>query len=87
MIVTAHYKDEGFVELKVEIDEEDLREIVEEYLTRHHAFDFDEMELVNNRPMNIWLHAKCRKFLDPENPDEEALDEAEVTLKGPYENH
>ena len=43
------------------------------------------MELVNNRSMNIWLYAKCRKYVDPDNPEEDdALDEAEVTHAGPY---
>lgn len=83
-----YYKDEGFVELKLEIHEEDLQEIIEEYLTRHHSFDFDEMELVNNRPMNIWLHAKCRKYLDPDNPEEDdAYDEAEVMIEGDYDGN
>ena len=34
---TVYYKDEGFVELKLEINEEDLREIIEEYLMRSHS--------------------------------------------------
>ncbi len=55
-----YYKDEGFVEYKVEIDEDDLREIIDGYLMSHADFDYDEIEIVNNRPMNIWLHAKCR---------------------------
>lgn len=77
-----YYKDQGFVELKVEINEENLQEIIEDYLIRHHSFDFDEMELVNNRPMNIWLHAKCRKYLDPDNPEEDdAYAEAEVMIE------
>jgi hypothetical protein len=29
-----HYKDEGFVERKIEINEEDLPAIIEEYLLR-----------------------------------------------------
>ena len=78
-----YYKDECFVELKLEINEGDLQEIIEDYLIRHHSFDFDEMELVNNRPMNIWLYAKCRKYLDPDNPEEdEAYGEAEVMIEG-----
>lgn len=59
---TKYYRDAGFVEYKVEIKEEDLAEIIEEYLARHADFDFDEIELVNNRPMNVWLYAKCRKY-------------------------
>ena len=52
---TKYYSDEGFVEYKIEINDEDLDEIIEEYLMRHADFDFDELEVVNNRPMNIWL--------------------------------
>jgi hypothetical protein len=63
-----HYKDEGFVERKIEINEEDLPAIIEEYLLAHGDFEFDEIEIVNKRPMNIWLHAKCRKFIDPDEP-------------------
>ena len=58
---TKYYKDEGFVEYKIEINEEDLREIIDEYLSSHADFDYDEIEIVNNRPMNVWLYAKCRK--------------------------
>ena len=56
-----YYKDEGFVERKIELDDEDLDRIIEEYLRLHAEFDFDEIEIINNRPMNIWLYAKCRK--------------------------
>jgi hypothetical protein len=48
------YSDEGFVGYKVEINDEDLEEIIGEYLSRHAKFDFDEIEVVNNRPMNVW---------------------------------
>ena len=47
-----YYRDEGFVEYKIEVDEEDLEEIIEEYLIRHAEFEFDEIEIVNNRPMS-----------------------------------
>jgi hypothetical protein len=82
-----YYKDEGFVERKLEIDEEDLEQIIEDYLMRHAEFDFDELELVNNRPMNIWLHAKCRTYIDPEDPDEEQLADAEVEVPGEYDDN
>ncbi len=49
-----YYRDEGFVEDKIEINDEDLDAIIEEYLMRHTKFDFDELEVVNNRPLNIW---------------------------------
>ena len=45
--------DEGFVEHTIEINKEDLGEIIEDYLMHHAEFDFDEIEIVNNRPMNI----------------------------------
>jgi hypothetical protein len=34
------------------------------------------MALVNHRPMNIWLHAKRRTYVAPDNP-EDSLDDAE----------
>ena len=62
-----YYKDEGFVERKIEINEEDLDRIIEDYLSRHAGFRVDEIEVVNNRPADIWLYAKCRKYIDPEH--------------------
>jgi hypothetical protein len=41
--------DEGFVEHKIELGDEDLEEIIREYLERHADFDFDEVEVVNKR--------------------------------------
>ena len=41
------------------------------------------MALVNHRPMNIWLYAKCRKYVDPDNP-EDTLDDAEGEIAGEY---
>ena len=75
-----YYKDEGFVERKIERPggdhQEDLRD--------HAEFEFDEIELVNNRPMNIWLHAKCRTYIDPDDPDDEKIEDADVQVSGPY---
>jgi hypothetical protein len=48
---------------------------------RHAEFDFDEIEIVNNRPMNIWLYAKWRKYLDPDAPEEEHIADAEVEAR------
>ena len=77
------YSDEGFIETKLEINDQDLEEIIEYYLRDHVEFDFDEVEIVNNRPMNIWLYAKCRKYIDPDNPDgDEDTDYPEVEIKG-----
>jgi len=81
------YKDEGFVEYKIEVDEEDLEEIIEEYLIRHAEFEFDEVEIVNNRPMNVWLYAKCRRYIDPETPEEEQITDAEVEVSGAYDDN
>ena len=81
-----YYKDEGFVEYKIEINEEDLEGIIEDYLMRHAEFDFDEIEIVNNRPMNIWLYAKCRKYIDPDAPEEEQTTDAEVEVSGKYDD-
>ncbi len=85
---TQYYRDEGFVEYKIEINEEDLPKIIEEYLMRHADFDFEEIEIENNRPFNIWLTAKCRRHVDPDEPeDSEALDDAEVEVRGDYDGN
>ena len=44
------------------------------------------MTLVNNRPMNIWLYAKYRKYADPDNPEDD-LDDAEVDIAGAYDDN
>jgi len=69
--------------------EEDLPAIIEEYLLAHGDFEFDEIEIVNKRPMNIGLHAKCRKFIDPDEPEEEQVSkaEAEEEISGKYEDN
>ena len=82
-----YYKDEGFVEHKIEINEEDLEQIIDEYLMRHADFDFDEVEIVNNRPMNVWLYAKCRKYVDPDEPEDVQVTDAEVEVSGPYDDN
>lgn len=86
------YSDEGFVEYKLEINDEDLEEIINEYLSQHAKFDFDELEVVNNRPVNIWLYAKCRKYVDPDASEKEQAFEAgklgaEVTVSGKYDDN
>ena len=83
---TKYYSDEGFVERKVEIKDEDLAEIIEAYLISDTDIDFDEVEVVNNRPMNIWLHVKCRKYVDPEDPESDVGD-ADVEVKGAYDDN
>ena len=82
-----YYQDEGFIEHKIEIDEDDLREIIDHYLMSHTDFDYDEIEIVNNRPMNIWLHAKCRKYLDPDLLEDEQTAAAEVLIAGKYDGN
>jgi hypothetical protein len=80
-----YYSDEGFVEHKIALGDEDLEEIIREYLERHAEFEFDEVEVVNNRPMNIWLYAKCRKYVDPNTPGDAAG--AEVVVRGRYDGN
>ncbi len=48
-----YYKDEGFVERKIELDDNDLQEIIQDWLIDNADFEFDEVEVVNLRPMNI----------------------------------
>jgi hypothetical protein len=83
---TKYYSSEGFIEHKIEINEEDLEEIIEYYLNAHADFDFDDIEIVNNRPMNIWLHAKCRKYIDQDQSDE-SLNDAEIEIVGEYDGN
>lgn len=54
---------------------------------RHLEFDFDEVEIVNNRPMNIWLHAKCRKYIDEDEPEIDIINEADVEVDGEYDDN
>ena|SRR5271157_5891673 len=87
-----YYSDEGFVEHKIELHDEDLEEIIRDYLEQHAEFDFDEVEVVNNRPVNIWLYAKCRKYVDPDVPATEQEAEAsqlgaEVNVTGEYDGN
>jgi hypothetical protein len=82
-----YYRDEGFVEYKIEINDDDLDEIIEEYLMRHADFDFEELEVVNNRPMNIWLYAKCRRYIDPDEPEAGQIEDAEVQVSGEYDDN
>jgi hypothetical protein len=82
---TKYYRDEGFVETKLEINGVDLDEIVEFYLIHHAELDFDEIEIVNNRPMNIWLYALCRKYV--ENEDEATDNGAEASIAGEYDDN
>src|SRR6266852_7514428 len=74
---TKYYRKEGFVETKLEI--------IEDYLIRNADFEVDEVEIVNNRPMNIWLYAKCRKYV--ENTDEASEHGAEVEIAGDYDDN
>lgn len=87
-----YYPDEGFVERKIELDDADLDVIIEEYLSRHADFKFDEIEVVNNRPVNIWLYAKCRKYVDPDAPAATREIEAgklgaEIQVPGKYDGN
>ena len=75
------------MERKIELNDEDLDRIIEEYLRLHAEFEFDEIEIVNNRPMNIWLHAKCRKYIDPDVPEEDQITDAEVQISGKYDDN
>ena len=44
--------------------------MIKDYLSSYAAFDFDEVDIVNNRPMNIWLYAKCRRYINPEEDED-----------------
>jgi hypothetical protein len=85
---TKYYSKEGFIERKFEITEEDLQEIIEDYLLTNTEIDFDEIEIINNRPMNIWIHAKCRKYIDKDNADaDENISNADIEITGDYDGN
>lgn len=37
--------------------------------------------------MNVWLYAKCRKYVDPDEPEGEQVTDAEVEVGGPYDDN
>ena len=81
---STYYKKDDLVEHVVQIDDSDMKRMVEEYLMEHADFDFDEVELTNNRPMNIWLTARCLKYIDPDDPDPDI--EADVETSKRYQH-
>jgi hypothetical protein len=84
-----YYRDEGFIETKFEVYDDDLPAIFEVYLREHADIDFDEVEVTNNRPMNVWLYVTCRAYVDPDDPDPKSLDlsVADVIVLGPYDGN
>lgn len=65
-----------------------MKKIIENYLRRNTDLDFDEVEIVNKRPMDIWLHAKCRTYLGPDRPvEDETISEAGVEGTGDYDGN
>ena len=69
---STYYKADGFIEFEVDIDYDDLMAAIEEYLPLHSDFDFDECDIQNDSPFRVSLTAKCRKYVDDEDPDTEA---------------
>src|SRR4051794_8414289 len=88
-----YYSDEGFVGHKIELGDEDLDEIIREYQERHAEFELDELEVENNRPMNIWGYAKRRRFVEPDaaghaaGAEVEVEVEVKVKVKGHYDGN
>jgi hypothetical protein len=37
--------------------------------------------------MNIWLYAKCRRYIDPDSPKEKQIADAEVQVPGKYDGN
>ena len=62
--------------------EADLKQMIEDDVISNADFEFDEIELINNRPMNVWLTAKCLKYIDPDDEDPEI--EADVQTNERY---
>jgi len=67
---STYYQADGFIEF--DIDHDDLIAAIEQYLSLRSDFDFDECEIHNGSPFRISLTAKCRKYVDEEDPDIEA---------------
>jgi len=38
------------------------------------------------RPVNVWLYAKCRRYIDPDEPEAPQIQDAEVEVSGEYED-
>ncbi len=66
---SLYYKADGFIEFEVGIDHDDLIAAIEQCLSSHSDFDFDECEIQNGSPFRISLTAKCRTYVDEEDPD------------------
>jgi hypothetical protein len=58
-------------------------------VSEHTDLDFDEVEVTNNRPMNVWLYVKCRAYVDADDPDSDQLDldAADVIVLGPSDGN
>ena len=82
-----YYNDEGFIERRIELDDADVEDIIRDWLYTNAEFDLDEVEIENLRGVSIWLHAKCRKYLDPDEPEREQLIDAEVQISGKYDGN
>jgi hypothetical protein len=37
--------------------------------------------------MNVWLYAKCRTYVDPDEPEDEQVTDAEVEVPRPYHDN
>ena len=37
--------------------------------------------------MNIWLYAKCCRYIDPDSPKEKQIADAEVQVSGKYDGN
>lgn len=60
-----YYKDEGFVERKIELDDNDLQEIIQDWLIDNADFEFDEVYLDLDEPEHEqWGDAEVGVSLD-----------------------
>ncbi len=37
--------------------------------------------------MNIWLYAKCRRYIDPDEPEAAQVTDGEVQVAGKYDDN
>ena len=79
---STYYKADGFIEFEVDIAHDDLIAAIEDYLSLHSDFDFDECEIQNGSPFRVSLTAKCRTYVDDEHPDFEADVETDKAYQG-----
>ena len=79
------YEDEGFIEYKYDLVDSDIHKILEDHVFMNSEYDLDEAEADNLRPLNTWFYVNCRKYINPELPIDEQIEDADEIRSGEYE--